>query len=175
MKCFARFQTAEEHEELVQGIIREKQLRQLIEEYRDLRNKGFLTKEEVDAEMQRRKQAKNKKKSTNEYGYALGNYDQSRVFLVITQNRRQKQEQEANSLNRKNLNLYINPDEVELCRSHKLSPVAYMMIKETILREYSKLGSLERDHIFGIFCVEKHVINSIINSMISRREIVCRG
>ena len=51
MKCFARFQTAEEHEELVQGIIREKQLRQLIEEYRDLRNKGFLTKEEVDAEM----------------------------------------------------------------------------------------------------------------------------
>ena len=51
MKCFARFQTADEHEELVQGLIRQKQLRQMIEEYKDLRNKGFHTKEEVDAEM----------------------------------------------------------------------------------------------------------------------------
>ena len=32
MKVFARFNTAEEHEKLVQGIIKEKEIRQRIEE-----------------------------------------------------------------------------------------------------------------------------------------------
>ncbi len=34
MKIFSRFQTTSDHEELVKGIIREKQLRQKIEEYK---------------------------------------------------------------------------------------------------------------------------------------------
>jgi transcriptional adapter 2-alpha len=43
MKVFARFSSAKEHEELVKGIIREKQIRQRIEELKDFKKKGFRT------------------------------------------------------------------------------------------------------------------------------------
>lgn len=51
MKIFSRYHTAEEHEQLVQGLIREKMLKQKIEEYRELRDRGFKTREEVEAEL----------------------------------------------------------------------------------------------------------------------------
>jgi hypothetical protein len=44
-----------------------------------MRNRGFHTKAEIEAELERKKEAKSKKKSSNDYGYALGNYDQARV------------------------------------------------------------------------------------------------
>lgn len=44
MKIFSRFHIASDHEELVKGIIREKQLRQKIEDYKEFRRRGFTTK-----------------------------------------------------------------------------------------------------------------------------------
>ena len=43
LKVFARFSTPEEHEQLVQGFIKEKQVRAKLEELRDLKKKGFKT------------------------------------------------------------------------------------------------------------------------------------
>lgn len=43
MKVFARFNSPEHHEHLVQSIIREKQIRQRIEELKELKKKGFRT------------------------------------------------------------------------------------------------------------------------------------
>lgn len=48
MKVFARFSSAKEHEELVKGIIREKQIRQRIEELKEFKKKGFRTLQEID-------------------------------------------------------------------------------------------------------------------------------
>lgn len=48
MRVFARFSSAEEHEQLVQGIIREKQIRQRIEELKEFKKKGFKTLAEVE-------------------------------------------------------------------------------------------------------------------------------
>jgi hypothetical protein len=41
MKVFARFSTSDDHEKLVQGILKEKQIRQRLEYLKDLKSKGF--------------------------------------------------------------------------------------------------------------------------------------
>jgi len=48
LKVFARFSSPEEHEKLVQGIYREKMLRQKIEELRVYKRMGLKTFEEVE-------------------------------------------------------------------------------------------------------------------------------
>ena len=48
MKVFARFNTSDDHEKLVQGIIKEKQIRQRIEELKFYRKLGIKTFEEVE-------------------------------------------------------------------------------------------------------------------------------
>lgn len=47
IQVFARFNSAEDHEKLVQGIIKEKEIRQRIEELKELKKKGFRTLGEV--------------------------------------------------------------------------------------------------------------------------------
>ena len=90
MKIFSRYHTAEEHEQLVQGLIREKMLKQKIEEYRELRDRGFKTREEVEAELQRKMEAKSKKKSGGgDYHFLKAQYDQPRgVPIRLSQNHR---------------------------------------------------------------------------------------
>lgn len=70
MKVFARFNSAEEHERLVQGIIKEKEIRQRIEELKELKKKGFRTLGEVEDELQnkKKKDEKAKKKEIEIYG-----------------------------------------------------------------------------------------------------------
>lgn len=41
MKVFARFSHPEEHEQLVQGFIKEKQIRSRLAELKDIKKKGF--------------------------------------------------------------------------------------------------------------------------------------
>ena len=62
MKVFARFNSAEEHERLVQGIIKEKEIRQRIEELKELKKKGFRTLGEVEDELQNKKKKDEKAK-----------------------------------------------------------------------------------------------------------------
>jgi transcriptional adapter 2-alpha len=62
MKVFARFNTAEDHESLVQGIIKEKEIRQRIEELKELKKKGFRTLGEVEDELQNKKKKDEKSK-----------------------------------------------------------------------------------------------------------------
>lgn len=75
MKVFARFSSAKEHEELVKGIIREKQIRQRIEELKEFKKKGFRTLQEIDEELEnkRKKEEKTKKRIDNDvYGVGFG-------------------------------------------------------------------------------------------------------
>jgi transcriptional adapter 2-alpha len=51
MKVFARFNTPDDHEKLVQGIIKEKLLRQRIEELNMYRKLGLKSFEEVEVDL----------------------------------------------------------------------------------------------------------------------------
>jgi transcriptional adapter 2-alpha len=48
MKVFARFSTPEEHDQLVQGIIKEKQIRARLEELKENKKIGFRTIAELN-------------------------------------------------------------------------------------------------------------------------------
>lgn len=70
LKIFARFNTPEDHEKLVQGIYREKLLRQKIEELRFYKKIGLKTFEEVElylAEKKKKDDAYQKKQKQNEF------------------------------------------------------------------------------------------------------------
>ena len=64
MKVFARFSSPEEHEQLVQGILKEKQIRARLEELKDIKKKGFRSIAELNSELEShsRREEKNKKR-----------------------------------------------------------------------------------------------------------------
>lgn len=62
MKVFARFNSVSSHEKLVQAILKEKQLRQKIEELKEFKKKGFKTLAEIEAELEGKKKKEDKLK-----------------------------------------------------------------------------------------------------------------
>ena len=60
MKVVARFNTPENHEKLVQGIIKEKQIRQRIAELKELQSKGFRNWGDVELELESKKKKDDK-------------------------------------------------------------------------------------------------------------------
>lgn len=72
MKVFARFNTPEDHDKLVDGIIKEKQIRERIEELRQYKKLGLKTFAQVEDYLQERKKKdenKLKKQKSTENGY----------------------------------------------------------------------------------------------------------
>ena len=67
MKVFARFNNPEEHDKLVQGLIKEKQIRQRIAQLKELKAKGLKTLGEVQDELDNKKKKDDKmKRSQND-------------------------------------------------------------------------------------------------------------
>lgn len=84
MKVFARFNTPEDHEKLVEGIIKEKQIRQRIEElrqYKKLGLKTFAQVEEYLEEKRKKDEVRAKKQKNAESSYLYDN----KVFRLATQ------------------------------------------------------------------------------------------
>ena len=74
LRYFARFNTVEGHEKLVQGIIREKQIRQRIEELREFKKKGFRTLAEVEQQLEnKRKKDEKMRKKGEQFGPSMVN------------------------------------------------------------------------------------------------------
>ncbi len=56
MKIFARFNEPDVHDKLVLSIIREKQIRQRIEELKDFKKKGYRNLAEIDQHLETKRQ-----------------------------------------------------------------------------------------------------------------------
>ncbi len=67
MKIFSRFNSSEDHEKLVRGIIKEKELRERVMELKELKAKGYRTLAEYKADMDQRDKldASNKSKKNS--------------------------------------------------------------------------------------------------------------
>lgn len=63
MKVFARFNTKDDHEKLVQSLIKERQLREVIEQLKFFRSKGLSTLDECEKFIEYLK----KKDTTNDF------------------------------------------------------------------------------------------------------------
>lgn len=62
MKVFARFSTPEEHDQLVQGIIKEKQIRSRLDELKELKNKGFRNLNDTNEDLESKKKKEEKRR-----------------------------------------------------------------------------------------------------------------
>lgn len=50
-KVFSRFSSADAHQALVRGLLKEKEIRQIIEELKEFKKKGFRNLREVEQEL----------------------------------------------------------------------------------------------------------------------------
>ena len=93
LKVFARFSSPEEHDQLVQGFIKEKQVRAKLEELRDLKKKGFKTVVDLSQNIwiKRKKDDKSKKETfapVNKHFLNLNHKRSKKDFILDTKKTR---------------------------------------------------------------------------------------
>jgi len=127
MKVFARFNTPEDHEKLVEGIIKEKQIRQRIEElrqYKKLGLKTFAQVEEYLEEKRKKDEVRAKKQKTAESSYL---YDNKIKSGVSSRRTRTTSSFEGSKPERRNQ--FVSAEEAKVCEKLDLPIGHYIAIK----------------------------------------------
>lgn len=175
MKIFSRFQSEEEHEKLVQNIVRERALRRRIEElkaYRQLNLKTFDEVEVVPADQQFLLEKRKKDDQYNKKTETLKNIYQQETKFSKRTNRVSKDEEELRDTKSSFTEL-----ENRLCERVGLKPHEYLLIKEILVRESISQGFLSRDFVSQTFDskrTEKHKIMDVFDFLVSHDLILER-
>ncbi|POM80833.1 Transcriptional adapter 2-alpha, partial [Phytophthora palmivora] len=169
VRPFARFQTPEEHDNFVEGLIAAMRLKKqilLLQEYRKNGVKTLAEAELYDAEKKKREldQAIQKQRDNASYLYESGRTSSSRDRANRWQNREHGASSDAGGENSRTrgsaggLNTIaatfsiegtpgchlLTPKEKELCCKLKLLPKHYLVIKDALVRECYRLGYLTK-------------------------------
>ncbi|EEY69130.1 transcriptional adapter 2-alpha, putative [Phytophthora infestans T30-4] len=172
VRPFARFQTPEDHEKFVEGLITAMRLKKqilLLQEYRKNGVKTLAEAELYDAEKKKREldQAIQKQRDSASYLYESGRTTSSRDRANRWQNREQGASSDAGAESSRTrgsgavaggLNAIaatfsvegtpgchlLTPKEKELCSKLKLLPKHYLVIKDALVRECYRLGYLSK-------------------------------
>jgi len=124
LKHFLQILNPAEYEEFISGLAREKQLRDRIVQLQDYRRKGIKTLDEAakyEEEKKKREQQKSREKS---YG------------------RKTPQKKQPIDLSGQPGLEHLSLQERELCEHCHILPHAYFIAKESLVREYVKMGDL---------------------------------
>lgn len=162
MKIFARFQTEEEHEKLVQNIVRERNLRRRIEELKSYKELNLKTFEEVEQFLlEKRKKDEQYLKRTE----SLKNiYQQESKFSK--RNRFNREEEELQGRGRGSFTDLEN----RLCERVGLKPHEYLLLKEVLIRESVSQGFLSREFVSQAFDsrrTDKHKVLDVFDFLAS--------
>jgi len=151
LKVFARFHSADEHEKLIQGIYREKMLRQKIEELRVYKKMGLKTFEEVELylkEKRNKDEAYQKKQKIIEATVCepkiKTNNPARRTRLHVGGGPDSKEAQEKKN---KFALTQMNEKELGLCDNLGLAPYEFLLIKDFLVRECLKEGFLTKEMV----------------------------
>ncbi|ETL31479.1 hypothetical protein F441_16119 [Phytophthora nicotianae CJ01A1] len=170
VRPFARFQTPEDHDNFVEGLITAMRLKKqilLLQEYRKNGVKTLAEAELYDAEKKKREldQAIQKQRDSASYLYESGRTTSSRDRANRWQNREQGGSSDASGESSRTrgssagaLNAIaatfsiegtpgchlLTPKEKELCSKLKLLPKHYLVIKDALVRECYRLGYLTK-------------------------------
>ncbi|KAF4035797.1 SWIRM domain-containing protein [Phytophthora infestans] len=172
VRPFARFQTPEDHEKVVEGLITAMRLKKqilLLQEYRKNGVKTLAEAELYDAEKKKREldQAIQKQRDSASYLNESGRTTSSRDRANRWQNREQGASSDAGAESSRTrgsgavaggLNAIaatfsvegtpgchlLTPKEKELCSKLKLLPKHYLVIKDALVRECYRLGYLSK-------------------------------
>ncbi|CAH1365284.1 hypothetical protein MTP99_001568 [Tenebrio molitor] len=163
MKVFSQFLTSSEHEQLINNIEREKELRHRLSELMRYRSLGLTTQEEVihqEQHMAYQKQQQLKQSKSGSSGYQIsvqefpsknGKNEENQSSLEKNFTWPPPEEQDNNSCSSYNISNLDNIDppspnalpfgsllsqhEIQLCKSLNLQPVQYTTLKSLIIQE----------------------------------------
>jgi transcriptional adapter 2-alpha len=182
MRVFARFQTAEEHEEFVQGLINEQRLRKRIEQLQEQRLQGIRTLAEGEAY-----EADKKKREL-----ALANAKRTlsgREFFDTGKRRLSSQDDIGRGKKGKTIDksdqqeLVVDKDkwspvglegfdllssvEKQLCTELRLLPQHYMLIKERLIKECFTRGFLQPGQAKQLIRIDVNKTSKIFDFFVS--------
>jgi len=148
LKIFSRFSTPTAHQEFVENVIRERRMRELIQELNKFREMGLTSFNEVESYIQNNKR-KDKESDSRRYPECenfLGDSSnylsmKNRLLTPITQAERIRGTHTSNSTRQGTTDIANAPkfellgdEEKKLCAETKMLPEKYLKIKEEILR-----------------------------------------
>ncbi|KAI8058096.1 hypothetical protein BDF22DRAFT_739499 [Syncephalis plumigaleata] len=153
-KVFAKMMTKEDFDEFVNGLINERRIRRRIAELQEYRQNGIRT-ESAAAAYERQKE---QRLSATKFMMARDTYAYtdrtSRPSARHTRESTPPPVTSQKSMGRKPANPLditeadgihlLSIDEQELCSALRILPKPYLVIKETILNEYTRRGTLRR-------------------------------
>jgi len=177
LKIFARFNSQQDHEELVQGIYKEKMLRQKIEEMRFYKKIGLKTYEEVDLYMQEKKkkdEAYQKKQKQNDIYLFDPKINTNRFTPRRTRynGKDTMESKEASEKKNKNNFSQLNEKEHNLCEQLSITPYDYILVKEVLVRECLKEGLISKDVVNNMIKLDKERSSAIFDFLASNR-LIC--
>eukprot|EP01118_Nematostelium_gracile_P018259 TRINITY_DN8065_c0_g1_i1.p1 TRINITY_DN8065_c0_g1~~TRINITY_DN8065_c0_g1_i1.p1 ORF type:complete len:443 (-),score=90.43 TRINITY_DN8065_c0_g1_i1:87-1346(-) len=165
-RCFARLLSKEDHQQFVQGVIAERTLRRRIEELKKYRKLGIRTLDEAQQYQVyiKGREERTTRKSRESTSFYYGDRSRSETNLLnITagtalakeRERLEKERLDSGKVNGHtdmNLDLSEQPGydllserERTLCTEVALFPQQYILIKDSLLREFLKTGSLDKE------------------------------
>ena len=165
MRPFARFHTAQEHNEFVGGLLTAMRLRKRIAQLQHYRKNGIRTlaeAEEFEAEKRKRETelALKKQRESASYLYESGRQQSGGRERSNRWLNRERGEDGTNDKKRGSMRgrggsipldltgapgaELLTPKEKDLCSELRLLPKHYMVIKDTLIRESFRLGFLDK-------------------------------
>ncbi|RKP26372.1 hypothetical protein SYNPS1DRAFT_32753 [Syncephalis pseudoplumigaleata] len=124
-KVFAKMMTKEDFDEFVEGLINERRIRRRIAELQEYRQNGIRTESAAAAYERQKEQRATPPPSASQKG--MGRKPANPLDIT-----------EADGIH------LLSIDEQELCSALRILPKPYLVIKETILNEYTRRGTLRR-------------------------------
>ncbi|CAD8067888.1 unnamed protein product [Paramecium primaurelia] len=162
MKPFARFNKPDDHERLVQNLIKEKQLRAKIEELRYYRKLGMKTFEEVEeylADKRKRDEQYQRRQKQNDsfvYDSQKQRFMQRRTRFIPLMEGRDKHKSGPS----------FCEEEYQLCQKLGLSEQEYLILKEVLVRESVKNGIIKKDQALQNFKLDKERVTGVFDYLV---------
>eukprot|EP01016_Furgasonia_blochmanni_P016095 TRINITY_DN1912_c0_g2_i11.p2 TRINITY_DN1912_c0_g2~~TRINITY_DN1912_c0_g2_i11.p2 ORF type:complete len:237 (+),score=91.62 TRINITY_DN1912_c0_g2_i11:79-711(+) len=174
MKIFARFNTPEDHEKLVQGIIKERQIRARIEELRFYRKIGIKSFEEVELYLQekRKKDDAYQKKQRQNDAFIYENKNKvntprrTRFKGEIFDNTKKE------AGDKKKSSTVMCDMESKLCEKLGLTPHEYLLIKDVLVRECVKEGFVTRNFAESVFMLDKERMMGVFDFLVTSNMVI---
>ncbi|KAK4054111.1 Transcriptional adapter ada2 [Microbotryomycetes sp. JL201] len=140
-KVFARVQTAQDHEDFVDGLLYETMLRRRIAELQEWRRMGVTTLSEGE----RYDHAKSQRSTKSAYRDSLFSYDRNPLARRNSDSGRAfgvnpRPSNGALTLATSNSLHLLTTLEQQLCSTLRILPKPYLYLKEVLLREWTRLG-----------------------------------
>ncbi|KAI8818630.1 uncharacterized protein EV422DRAFT_551231 [Fimicolochytrium jonesii] len=143
LRVFAKMQTGQDFENFMGGLLNEMKLRQEIAQLQEYRRMGLRTRREIDA-YERDKKERELTKTALQFHPASGSRTTGRAQnLGPAATGVRNTPAPLDISNAEGVEL-LTHNEQQLCSNLRLFPKSYLVIKETILKEYAKQGSMRR-------------------------------